>query len=115
MNLKTFVAVLLSVLAASMWFALMVGAEFAIGAPQLNLGRDSGVVTDWEQRQLPPVDMLLLRSNQFAEAYNAWVAAANTGVIDIEKAKEVQKRWKKLQECDGWPKAEEKKRRRWLW
>ena len=55
--------------------------------------------------------MLWLRSTEFAKAYNRWTDELNRGVIDYELALEVQRKWKKLQECDGWPK--EQGRRSW--
>jgi hypothetical protein len=86
---------------------------------EVKSGPETGVVTDWEPVQLPPIrptplgtgDLLWLRSTEFAQAYNRWADQLNRGIIDYEIALEVQKKWKKLQECDGWPK--DQPRRPW--
>jgi len=51
------------------------------------------------------VDELMKALNAFAETYNHFVDLRNKGIHDLKIAKDLSKKWAKVEHCEGWPRG----------
>lgn len=54
---------------------------------------------------LAQVDELAMRLNAFAEAYNQFVKLRDQGINDVKLARELSKKWDRIEHCEGWPRG----------
>jgi len=49
-------------------------------------------------------DCIWLGMDRFAERYNEFAAGMNAGLFDWSAARDLSRRWDRLEACEGWPK-----------
>jgi hypothetical protein len=55
--------------------------------------------------QPPQHDELAVRLNEFAEAYNRYIAERKEGLLNIKQAKKLSALWHRVEACEGWPRG----------
>ena len=55
---------------------------------------------------LHQADELQLRSNDFADTYNVWAKQMQSGLLDLDQMKKVERKFKRLTKAKGWPRGD---------
>ena len=60
------------------------------------------------QRPIPlhQADELQLKSNDFADTYNVWARQMQSGLLDLDQMKKVERKFKRLTKAKGWPRGD---------